>query len=221
MLTLQGSLRDLACHQTDPTDRIVVAGDNVVDRIGVTVGVDHGDDRYANRRGLFDSQFLFVRVNDENGTRQPIHRLDPTKDPVELVDLLFELEPLSLGQTTKITPVALGLQVGEALEPGLDRGEVGERATKPALGDVVLPRATSLFGDGLLGLLLSTNEEHLLTPCSQIGDEVVRARQTVHGLLEINDMDAVTRGKNVGPHLRVPAVGLVTEVCPRLEEGLD
>ena len=54
MLTFQSGLSDLTCHQTDATDRIIVARNDVVDRIGVTVGVDHGNDWDANRRSLFD-----------------------------------------------------------------------------------------------------------------------------------------------------------------------
>ena len=42
----------------------------------------------------------------------------------------------------------------------------------------------------------------------------------MNGLVEIDDVDAVALGKDVGLHLRIPAFGLVTEVNAGLEQRL-
>ena len=67
-------------------------------------------------------------------------------------------------------------------------------------------------------LLLGADEENLATAGGEIGHEVVSVFELRHRLLEIDDVDAVALGEDIGLHLRVPALGLVTEVNARLKQ---
>jgi hypothetical protein len=53
-----------------------------------------------------------------------------------------------------------------------------------------------------------------------VRDEVERAGHQRHGLRQIKDVDAVARAEDVRLHARVPAVGLVAEVCAGFDKLL-
>ncbi len=72
--------------------------------------------------------------------------------------------------------------------------------------------ATGLGGHGLLGLTLGADKEHLAALGHSVHHLVVSHAEELHGLLQVNDMDAVARAENVGTHLGVPAPGLMPEV---------
>ena len=76
------------------------------------------------------------------------------------------------------------------------------------------------LADSLLCLLLGADEQQGLAVLRQLTDEVISLFQLADGLLQVNDIDAVALGVDVGSHLGVPAAGLVTEVDARLQQGL-
>jgi hypothetical protein len=52
----------------------------------------------------------------------------------------------------------------------------------------------------------------------QISDNSLQLLEHSHGLLEIDNVDAVPGAENVRLHLRIPAAGLVTEVHSGLQQ---
>ena len=72
--------------------------------------------------------------------------------------------------------------------------------------------AGSLVTDGILSLLLGADEQDLAALSSGVAHEVVSLIQLLHGLLQVDDVDAVALGEDVLSHLGVPTTGLVTEV---------
>jgi len=105
-------------------------------------------------------------------------------------------------------------------EASQDRREVGQRPAHPALVDERHAGARRFFGDRVLGLFLGADEEHRLAVGGLLADEVHRLVEAAHRLLQIDDVNAVTFGKDEGPHARVPATGLVTEVDAGFEQRL-
>src|SRR6266436_2112874 len=75
-LPLEGCLRDLAAEEPDGADGVVVAGDDVVDALGVAVRVHQRDDGNAQARRLVDGDVLLLRVDDEEAAGKPRHLLD-------------------------------------------------------------------------------------------------------------------------------------------------
>src|SRR5204862_203340 len=75
-LPLDRGVRDLAAEQPDGADGVVVAGDHVVDALGVAVGVDQGHDGDAQAGRLVDGDVLLLRVDDEEAAGKPRHLLD-------------------------------------------------------------------------------------------------------------------------------------------------
>ncbi len=110
------------------------------------------------------------------------------------------------------------LELLEALQTLVDRLEVGEHATEPALVDVGHPHAGGLLGHRLLRLLLGADEEDRAAVGDGLLDELVRTVDVAERLLEVDDVDAVALGEDEALHLRVPATGLVPEVDTALEQ---
>ena len=98
--------------------------------------------------------------------------------------------------------------------------EVGEHAAQPAGVHIVHAHAGGLLLDGLLGLLLGAHEEDGLALLAQLTDEVIGLLQLLHGLLQVDDIDPVALGVDVGRHLGIPTTGLVAEVHAGLQQLL-
>ena len=158
--TLLDGVGDHAAHEAAGADGVVVAGDDVLDDVGVAVGVDHGDDRDAELVGLGDADVLLLRVQDEHGVGQALHLGDAAEVALELLELAAEEEGFLLGHGVELAGgphAAVLLHLGDALADGL---EVGEHAAEPALVDV---RHADLLGvalDRVLRLLLRADEQH-------------------------------------------------------------
>ena len=71
--TLDDGVGDDAAHERDRADGVVVGRDDVVDVIGIGVGVDQADDRDVQTLGLADRDVLALGVDDEDRTRKRRH----------------------------------------------------------------------------------------------------------------------------------------------------
>ena len=216
---LRGCIGDDPRQQRDGADRIVVARDLVVDDVRVAVRVEDRDDGDTELARLVDGEVLLVRVHDPDRGRDLRHVADAAEGLGELVTLATHDEELLLGEGAAGHVVEVDLlELLEALETLVDRLEVGEHATEPALVDVGHADAGSLLGDGLLRLLLRTHEEDGAAVSDRLLDELVRAVDVAQRLLQVDDVDAVALGEDEALHLGVPAAGLVPEVDTALEQ---
>ena len=111
-----GGVGDLAGDHADGADGVVVRGDHVVHFVGVAVGINHGDDRYAQLDGFGDGDALAVRVYDKDRVGQVAHLFDATEQAVQAVDLLFELTGLGLRQSRELATAAARFEVGQVAQ---------------------------------------------------------------------------------------------------------
>src|SRR4051812_12661635 len=82
----------------DAADRVVVAGDLVVDDGGVAVGVEDRDDRDAELARLVDGEVLLVGVDDPDRAGGAGHVTDAAEGALELDALAAEDQRLLLRQ---------------------------------------------------------------------------------------------------------------------------
>src|SRR6267143_5540293 len=139
----------------------------------------------------------------------------------QTVELVLEALRLFLRHLLELTFLLHLAQLLEALDPLFDRAEVGQHPAHPAAVDEVHAAARGLGLDRLLGLLLGANEEHRPATCGDVAREVPRVVKEPDGLLQVDDVDAVARGEDVGLHLRVPAAGLMPEMDTCLQQLLQ
>src|SRR4029077_1356934 len=82
----------------------------------------------------------------------------------------------------------------------------------PAMGDVGLAGVPANLLDDVLGLLLGADEEDLLATPDDIPEVLAGDVELLLGLLEVDDVDAVTRREDIRTHAGIPPAGLVAEV---------
>ena len=99
-----------------------------------------------------------------------------------------------------------------------DRLPVGQRATEPAVVDVVLAAALGGFGDVFGGGALGADEQHAAAGGGDVAHGAQRAVQHRHGLLQVDDVDLVADAVQVRRHARVPAAGVVAEMNAGFEQ---
>src|SRR5712664_1850053 len=217
-LALDGRVRDLAAEQPDGADGVVVARDDVVDALGIAVGVDQRNDGDAEARRLVDGDVLLLRIDHEEAAGKPCHLLDSAQVLLQLLHFVLEQRHFLLGQLLEGAVGRHLLQRLQAIDAALDGLEVGQGAAQPAVGDVELAGARRLLDHRVLRLLLGADEEHRTAAGADVADELEGLAREPHGLLQIDDVDAVAGAEDVRLHLRVPALGLVAEVDAGLEQ---
>ena len=84
--------------------------------------------------------------------------------------------------------------------------------------DVVLAATLGGLRDGARGLPLGADEENASAAGGYVAQGDQRLVKQGHGLLEIDDVNAITRAEQVGAHLRVPTPGLVPEMHAGFEK---
>ena len=78
--------------------------------------------------------------------------------------------------------------------------------------DIVLTGTSCFFSNCVLGLFLGPNEQEDTTVLSFFFNKIVSVVDHLNGLLQIDDVDAITFRKDIRLHLRVPTTGLMTKM---------
>ena len=204
--------------QAARADRVVVAGNDVVGLVRITVRVDERDDRHAETASLAHGELLLLQVDDEDRVGLPAQVGDAAEVRLELLELLQHRDPLLRREQVELALALETAQLVQVRDPVGDRAPVRQQAAEPAVRDVRHPDAAGLLRDGVLRLLLRADEEDRAAALGQVAREVVRLLQQLGGLGQVDDVDAAALGEDEALHLRVPATGLVTEVDAGLQE---
>ena len=186
------------------------SGSELVSRIAAT-GIDR---RFAS---LMASASLLVSITKIRSGTPPMSLMPPSafssfSRSRDIIRRSFLVRPEAA------PPVELVVDLAQALDRGRDRLPVGQHAAEPTRVDVILRRALGGIGDLLLRLALGADEQHATAAGHRVRDRLQRLVHQRHRLREVDDVDVVARAEDVGPHLGVPAVRLMTEVGAGLEE---
>ena len=133
----------------------------------------------------------------------------------------FSSDLLLLGQNVHAAVGLHGLELFHAGNTGTDGDEVGQHTAEPTGVHVGHAAAVGLSSDGFLSLLLGADEEDGAALLGDVLNEGVGLVKTDEGLLQVDDVDVAAVAEDVRLHLGVPATGLMTEVCARVEQALD
>ena len=202
-------------------DRVVVAGDHVVDALGVAVGVDETDDRDPQALGLADRDRLDLEIDHEHGVRDALHVLDSAQVGAELRQVGKGGHPLAGRQQLQLPLGLVTLEVVEALDPQRDGLEVGQQPAEPAVVDVGHVGGAGRVLDRVASLLLGAHEQHGAAAAGDLGGEITRAVQQRVGLQQVDDVDAVSLTEDEPAHLGVPTACLVAEMYAGLQQLFD
>ncbi|CAN4016717.1 GPR endopeptidase, partial [Dysosmobacter welbionis] len=189
LLALQHGVGHDGGDQLDGADGVVVAGDHIIDLIGIAVGI--GDGHHGNTQlvGLGDGVALLAGVHDEQGAGQLLHFLHAAQVLLQLGDLAQVLHDFLLGQHVEGAVLLHGLQLVQPVHTGAHGLEVGHHAAQPPGIHIELAATGGLLADGLLRLLLGAHEQQGLAALRQLTDEAVCLLQLADGLLQVHDID--------------------------------
>ena len=191
---------------------VVVAGNDVVDLIRVTVGVDYGNYRNSELMGFGYRVALLARVDDKDCAGQLLHVLDAAEVLFKPFDLKIQLDDFLLRKQVECAVFLHLAELGKPVDPAAHCLEVCQHSAEPAGIDIVHADTFSLFADRVLGLLLRPDEKYRLSFGNDVANEIVGFLELLDGHLEIDDIDAVALSKDVGSHFGVPSASLVSEM---------
>ena len=104
------------------------------------------------------------------------------------------------------------LELLETLDRLADGREIRQRATEPAVVHVEHAAAVGFFENRVLRLALGADEQDALALGREIGNERGSFFKELQRFLQIDDVDPIALAEDVLLHLRIPALGLMTEV---------
>ena len=218
------ALHDVADRTRDErarADRVVVAGDHVVDAVGVAVRVDEPDDRDAQALRLLDRDQLALDVDDEDGLRQSVHVLHATEVRAQLCEVGLGGHALADRKQSELTLALVALEVVQAADALADRAEVGQQAAEPTVVDVRHARGLRDVLHGVARLLLGPHEEDGPAPGGEVSREAPRVLQELLAAQQVDDVDPVALAEDEAAHLGVPAARLVAEMDAGLQQLSD
>lgn len=211
-------LPEMIEKQPDGADAVIVAGDDVIHKVGIRVGVHQGHDGDFEPARLGNGDVFVGDVHHEErgGRAVEIHDafqifMEAGGFPSKAGDFLFAkfLED-AFGFITPDFP-----QTVDALANGL---QVGEGSSQPAFRHVVHVTLFSHLPDGFLSLFLGADEKNIPAVLQERTKEGEGFLDFDEGFGDVDDVNAVSRVENVFAHLGVPTIGLVAEVDAGLHQ---
>jgi hypothetical protein len=102
----------------------------------------------------------------------------------------------------------------QATDAFTDRRQIGQRSRQATLVDKKLTAGQGRFFHCLLRLFLAPDKQNLPAAPRYFLQKLSGALQLPYRLIQVDDVDLVFLLENVGPHFRVPALGLVPKCTP-------
>ena len=186
--------------------------------IRVGIGVRDSYHRDTKPVRLPDRDLFLPRVHHVDQAGEPGHVFDAREVPVQLRALPVHQELFLLRIELEGALLHAAFELLEPTYVLLDRLEVRQHSTEPALRHIVRAGTLGFSSNDVRDLGLGADEQHRPALPDCLVDQFPRAVQLSQRLLEIDQVDTATLGENVLPHLRVPPMRLVTEVHPCLEK---
>ena len=159
-----------------------------------------------------NGDLLLTGIDDEHRGGQFIHFLDAAEIFFEFFNLKVQLYDFFFGQTLKGAVRFHFAQLLQTTNPLTDGFKVGEHTAQPAGIYIICAGALGFLTDGISGLLFGAYKKNGTAVGGKLADIVISFFQLFYGLLQVDNVDPVTLGKDVLGHLGVPAAGLVTEM---------
>ena len=169
---------------------------------------------------LSNSVLFFSRVNNKHSRRYILHFLDTAEELFKLLVLKVQLNNLFLGKKVHCSVFSHLFKLIKTLDSLFDCLKVCKHTAEPACIYIVHTGSFSLFADCVLSLLLCSDKENASAFCCDVANKIVRFLNFLYSLLQVDDIDTVSLGKNILRHFRVPAACLMSEVNTCLQKLL-
>ena len=219
-LTRRNAVGERAHDQRARANRVVVPRDHELRLVGIAVRVDDRDHGEMQPLRLANRECLLLQIDDEDRIRLTLHVGDAAEVGLELLELRLHGDALLRRQEGELTVVLQPAEIVQIGDPVLNGAPVREQAAEPAIGDERHPDARRLGANGVLGLLLGTDEQDRAATLRDVSREVVCLFDELLRLLQVDDVDTAALREDESLHLRVPATCLMAEVNSSLQQLL-
>ena len=220
LLALFAGVSHASGKQTNSTNSVIIAGNDVIDVVGIAVGINNRHHRNTQLTGFFYGNGLFFRVDNENSAGELGHVLDAAEALFKFGPLPLQTENFFFDQQVVCSVLGHDFNLLQTIDTALDGAEVGQHTAEPTVVNIVLTCPLGLFTNGVLSLFFGADEQYFVAVLNGITQKAVSLFEIAYSLLQIDNIDAVTSAKNIRLHFRVPAFGLVTEVNPGFKQLL-
>ena len=161
LLAFENRVGDGVCEHANGADGVVVAGNQIIDRIRVAVRIGDGHDRDIQLVGFVHGDRFAARIDHEHDGRQLIHIAQTAQAPFQLDEFLLQQLPLFFRHAGPGVFLVHFLEFFKRVDALFNGDHVGQRAAQPTIVDVVTTGPFGLFGDDVGRLFLRTDENHL------------------------------------------------------------
>jgi hypothetical protein len=110
------------------------------------------------------------------------------------------------------------IELDELLDTPPDHGKVCQQASQPALVDIAAFTPAGRFPDDILRLLFRADKQDIFTRLGHTLEELKRFLENLDGLLQVDDIDAVSLAEDILLHFGIPPFGLVAKMNTRFQE---
>ena len=155
---------------------------------------------------------LLLGIYDKDCVGDSAHLLDTAKVLLQFLHLLAKSNDFLLGKHFKSTVLFHRLDLFESVDSALDGLEVGQHSAQPSLIYIEHTAALRLNLDGVLSLFLGSYKQDDSALCGDVEYRVIGLVNLAYGFLQVDDVDTVSLGIDVGSHFRVPSSRLMSEV---------
>ncbi len=218
-LAFNDSISDLANQQLDGADGVIIGGDHIINHTGIAVGVNQCNHRDSLQVGFMHGSVFAHGINNKNQVRNTFEGAHTREAGLKFLDAASDEQTFFFGQSVNITGFDHFFESIKFRNTNQHGRPVGQHTAQPAFGHVGHAAADGFFSDGFLCLAFGADEHDHAALGDSVTNQVVGAIQKLDSLLQVNNMDAVALGENIGAHQRIPFVGAVTEMNTTFQQG--
>ena len=159
-----------------------------------------------------------MRIHHEHDAGKSSHLLDAAEIGLQFGHFLFKEHDFLFGKQVKFAVRFHFFEFFKPFHAGTHGLEVGEATAQPTGIDIILPASFRFFLNGVLRLLLGADEKDGFARFRAFAYEFVRFFDEGRRQLQIDDVDVVSRRKDVLLHLRIPLSRLMSEMDARFQK---
>ena len=153
-----------------------------------------------------------MRIHHEHYARKALHLLDTAKVGLQLRHFLFEKHDFLLGKKFEFPVGFHFFEFFKSLYARTHGLEIRQAAAQPTRVDIELTASFRFFLDRVLRLLLRAYKKNRLARFRALAYERIRFLDERRRHLQVDNVNIVSRRKDVLLHLGVPFSRLVSEV---------
>src|SRR5438876_320111 len=205
-------IHKLLQNHANSANRVIVAGDWVIDNLGVRVRINDGDHWNAKASRLIHCVLLAICIDHHQSVWQLRHLDYPVEVAPELCRLAIKRSQFLFSHFLVFRRLFDLFDVFQSPDALANSREVGQRAAEPALIYIKLAASHCGLFYRFLRLLLTTDKQNFAAATRDFLEKFRGPPKLQDGLIQIDDINLVALFEDERLHLRIPTLRLVSKM---------